>query len=103
MNKPLRREDLTIRPFFRVAGAVLLAFLSYVFFVQGLPLFGATSIAPEQCHANKQRLLCELGNWLLSITPIDLQGPIAAIAHLLMATLLAAVISLLVKPLFKRR
>jgi hypothetical protein len=102
MNKQFRPEDLAVRPFFRVLGALLFAFLIFLFVTQGIPLFQADSIAPEVCKPNKHKLLCELGNLVLDVTPNTLQGPLAATAHIAFAFILACGIWLLVKPLIRR-
>jgi hypothetical protein len=102
MNKQFRPEDLAVRPIFRVAGAILLAFLICVVVIQGAPLFGVESIAPETCKSNKKMFFFELGNLVLSNTPSNWQGPLAGAAHFFFAFILTCALWFLVKPLIKR-
>lgn len=102
MNPDLRPVDYTIRPFFRILGAVLLVCVAGIFVVQGLRLWGAASMVAEQCQAVRSRLWCEIGNWLLAATPQQLQGPLATLMHIGSAVLLAALAGGLLRPLLKR-
>jgi hypothetical protein len=102
MNKQFRPEDIAVRPFFRVLGALLFAFLIFVEVMQAIPLFRVDSVAPEACKPNKHMILCELGNLVLGVTPSNWQGPLAGTAYISFAFLLAFVLWLLVRPLIKR-
>jgi hypothetical protein len=95
-----RPEDYAVRPLLRVIGALLAAFVAWLFASTAQRAFYLAAVAPEQCKSVKGRLLCEAGNWINSITPPALQGPLAALAFVCMALLMALVVWLLLKPLF---
>jgi hypothetical protein len=101
-TRELRSEDFVVRPTLRVLGALLLGFLTYLFVANAQKVFYLSSIGPEQCRARKGRIFCELGNWITSITPASMQGPLAAAAHIGMALIFVWAMWMLLKPLVTR-
>lgn len=101
-TRELRSEDFVVRPTLRVLGSLLLGFLAYLFVTNARKVFYLSAIGPEQCGARKGRMFCELGNWITSITPASMQGPLAAAAHIGMALILVWAMWMLLKPLVAR-
>jgi hypothetical protein len=102
MKHELKPEDLSVRPVFRVLGALLLSLLAYIFFTQGIELFSAESIQPELCKHGKGRLFCEAGNLIILSTPTHLQGPLTGGAYVTFSFLLSIISIWLIKPIFTK-
>lgn len=98
----LNPQDLEVRPGFRVLGAMLALFVSYIFVDLAIPQFAAERVPPTDCSHRRSRLLCEFGNWVWVRLPENLQRPLDAISHLLFALALIYVAWRLLKPLFIR-
>ncbi|HOY70787.1 MAG TPA: hypothetical protein PL131_08975 [Methylotenera sp.] len=97
MKKQIRPEDYEVRPFFKVIAILLLLFLAYVFVIQSIPLFNATSIQSEVCKSRKGRIFCELGNSIIQVTPPSIQGPLLGVSYIVFATFLAGIAILTIK------
>jgi hypothetical protein len=101
-KREFRDEDFVVRPTLRILGALILGFLAYLFVTSAPKVFYLSAIGPEQCSAGKGRVFCVMGNWITSITPASMQGPLAAAAHIGMALIFAWAMWMLLKPLVTR-
>lgn len=95
-------RSLEVRPGFRVLGAMLALFVSYIEVDSSIPLFVAEHVPATDCSRQRRRLLCELGNWVWVRIPDHMQGPLDAIGHLLFALALVYIAWRLLKPLFTK-
>lgn len=78
--------------------AVLMIFSS-------IPFFSAEKVSLKSCageHKVSSKLLCEVGNAMLSQLPARMQGPAEGLLHLAMAAILIVLSWLLAKPLGAR-
>lgn len=98
----LNSQDLEVRPFFRVLGALSAAFVSYIFVYSAIPLFSADHLLPTDCSRGRGRLMCELLNWVWAKLPDNMQGPLEGICHLLYALAMAYIAWRLLKPIFTK-
>lgn len=94
-----RPEDFTIRPLFRVLGALMTTFMAYILVIGAIPLFLIKELQLKECRQLKGRLMCEVGNWFASKVPSNFQGPAEAIARLLFAGIMLYLTWRLLKPL----
>ena len=101
-RREFRAEDFVVRPAWRILGALLLGFLAFLFANNARITYYLAQIVPEKCKLGKSQFFCELGNWINSLTPISLQGPLAAAAHMGTALILLTTMWFLIKPLFKK-
>src|SRR6218665_3989220 len=90
--------DFRVRPAFRVLGAVLLAFVAYVTFMQAMSLLHVGELKPRQCSGSGQ-FFCALGNQLLAAIPPRNQGPIAALGGFAAGAPPVVLVAALLKPL----
>ncbi len=93
--------DTTVRPFFRVIGAVFLAAISLLFVYRAARLVEASTVLPEKCDGGRLlgRLVCSASNRMLELLPSSLHGPLSALAAIAFAILLLAGSWWLLKPL----
>lgn len=93
--------DISVRPLFRVLGAVFLGACASIFIHQAVKLLDATTVRPEICDRGKLvgRLLCTVSNWTLEVMPKSLQGPLSALAGAAVALVLIALAWILLRPL----
>lgn len=91
-------HDLEVRPGFRVLGAILALFVSYIEVDSSIPLFVAEHVPATDCSRQRRRIFCELGNWVWVRIPEHMRGPLDAIGHLLFALALIYVAWHLLKP-----
>jgi hypothetical protein len=93
--------DTTVRPFFRVIGAVFLAAIALLYVYRAARLVEASTVLPEKCDSIRvlSRMLCSASNGVLEVLPSSLQGPSSALAAIAFAILLLAGSWWLLKPL----
>ncbi len=103
MNNQLRPEDISVRPLFRVFGAIFLAFIINIYVSESIKLLQADLVTPKICKPSRHRLFCEIDNLALELIPESLQGPVFAVADLAFAYFVLCVLWWLVRPLFKRK
>lgn len=104
MNK-LGAEQLQVRPAFRVLGVVLMMLVAALMIHDSIQFFSADQIILKSCAGASKassKLLCEVGNAMLSLLPARMQGPAEALIHLTMAALLIFLSWMLIKPLYAR-
>ncbi len=86
---PQQQIDQTrVRPWLKVAAAVLFVFLGAIFASSGVKLFSATAISIAPCQAKRRvigQLLCEWGNLVLTHIPHQHRGAYEGALHLLVA------------------
>jgi hypothetical protein len=88
---PQQQLDQTrVRPWLRGVAAILLVLLGSVIGFSGIKLFSAATIAITACTETKatSRLLCELGNGVLTWVPAQHRGIYEGVLHLLAAAAL---------------
>ena len=104
-NSDRNPERSEVRPLFRVLGALLTGFVTYVYVEAAIPLFTADHVPAMRCTETKWRrqLLCELDSWVMSGLADEVQGPIRAVGCLLFAAAWAYATWWLLKPVLTRR
>jgi hypothetical protein len=98
---PQQQLDRTgVRPWLKVAAAILLVLLGAVFGFSGIPLFSAAGISIKACTETRisSQLLCELGNWILIRIPAPHRGIYEGVLHLLVAAGFAFAAYLMLRP-----
>ena len=98
-------EQLQVRPAFRVLGALLMLLMAALMIYDSVPFFSAEKISVKSCageYKSSSKILCEIGNSMLSMLPTRMQGPAEALIHLAMAALLIYLSWMLTKPLHAR-
>ena len=97
-KKEFRKEDYEVRASLRLLGAFISVFLAYLFADSALDAFHATSVAIAPCPTRRGFNSCEIGNWLTTVIPVSLQGPIAGAAYIGMSLIFLLVMWWLLKP-----
>lgn len=94
--------DYSVRPVFRVLGAVIAFGIAVLFIQQGLQLLPLDTNPQPFCFEApvKSRMLCELGAWMLSFLPEGLHAPVLGLAHFAFSGFLLSIGWLLLKPIF---
>jgi hypothetical protein len=94
-----------IRPFFRIAGALLFAALAALLLLESTRTWSAAAVVAKNCDAERRLgvLVCNATNWLLKILPSSLHGPLSAMAGTFAGIFLLAMAWLLLRPLVARR
>jgi len=90
---PLTPQQLNqpeVRPWLKRVAAVFAVLLAAMFAFGSMPLFSATSLAVMACTETRvtSRLLCELGNLVLSRIPAQYRGIYEGVLYLLLAAAL---------------
>jgi hypothetical protein len=98
-------QDVGVRPFFRVPGALFTGFLAYFYLATAIPLFSVKHLAPRICSQRRivARLLCQFEQDLLNGLPDEMQGPLEAVGRILFALAWVYATWWLLKPLLTRR
>nr|WP_125473991.1 hypothetical protein [uncultured Albidiferax sp.] len=95
-------EQLKIRPVIRVLAAGLMMLIALLMVFNSIPYFSAETITLKSCveeHKASSKLLCEIGNKILSSLPVRMQGPAEGVTHFAVAALLVYLSWLLVRPI----
>lgn len=103
---PFRREppapDLSVRPAFRVIGAILLLGVVALFISKGIAAFSQEITALASCaREGKGRLFCELGKLLLAQMPLSARGPALGVVAFAVAMGALLLGWWLLRPLFR--
>ena len=94
-----------IRPFFRIAGALLFLASAALLLWDSSRIWSAAAVAGESCDAER-RLgvpVCYAINWLLKILPSSLHGPLSAVLGTFAGIFGLGVAWILLRPLLARR
>lgn len=94
----LFHQNYEMRPSIRVLGALLTTFFAYLSANSAIPLFSAEHLSRRRC-AGRGKLICEFGNWLVSVIPSEAQGPLEGISHILVALICLYLTWWLLRPL----
>lgn len=98
-------EQLQVRPTLRVLGAIVMLLLAALMVYDSVRFFSAETISLKSCageYKASSKILCEIGNSIVSILPAQMQGPLEGLAHLATAALLILLSWMLTKPLYAR-
>jgi hypothetical protein len=98
-------QQLQVRPGLRITGVVFLLLVAALMIAVSIPFFSAEKVSLKSCageHKVSSKLLCEVGNAMLSQLPARMQGPAEGLLHLVMAAILSFLSWLLAKPLRSR-
>jgi hypothetical protein len=98
-------ERTAVRPFFRVLGALLTGFVTYIYVEAAIPLFTADHAPAMRCTETRWRrqLLCDFDRWVMSGLADGVQGPVRAVGCLLFAAVWAYATWWLLYPMLIRR
>ncbi len=98
---PQQQLDQTkVRPWLKVAAAVLFVFLGAIFASIGVKLFSAANITIAACTEARptSQLLCKLGNLVLTGISVQHRGAYEGVLHLLVAAGFMFAAFLMLKP-----
>ncbi len=98
------QQDLSIRPAFRVAGALLLLFIAAVGMGNGWDVFSREITEVPPCKESRPlgQLTCAVGAKALGALPVGMRGPFLALSSWAAAGGLLLVAALLLRPLFRK-
>ena len=88
---PASTENLQVRPFFRILGAVFMLLMATLMIHSAIPLFSAEQIVLPSCASERKassQFLCEIDKAMRSKLPAQMQGPLEAFLHLVMTAFL---------------
>jgi hypothetical protein len=100
-RRQFREQDFAVRPALRIAGALLLGFFVFLIAGQVPQTLQLKAVSPKSCTSGKGQVLCELGNWINTVTPSSLQGPLAAVGQIAMCVVLVFGVGWLLAPLVR--
>ena len=92
-------SDHSIRPPFRVLGALLLIATSALFFHAAFDQFGRDGEVSVSCPPGKGQYICEIGKAALRLLPARLHHPFLGLGAAAFALLLAGTAIVLLRPL----
>jgi len=98
-------QHLQVRPTLRILGAAFMLLIAALMVHSSIPFFSAEKVTLKSCageYKASSKLLCEVGNAMMSLLPARMQGPAEALLHLGMAAVLIFLSWALTKPLYAR-
>ena len=98
MHLPIENS---VRPSFRVLGAVLTISAVLLFGSEGISSLSATNVPLSSCSSGRftSRVLCQAGTLLLSLLPGEMRGIVLGVTQLLVAAAFVAATWFLLRPM----